>query len=134
MNTKRWLIAGIVVFVVHQILSFLIHSVILMDSYQATAHLWRPMEEMNQLMWFMWIGDLLWCFLLVYIFSKGYESKGWTEGLRFGLIIGLFLGLPMSLGSYAVQPIPFSLALNWFIFSVIQITIDGIVTSLIYKQ
>jgi hypothetical protein len=132
MNTKKWIITSLVAFVVLEILNFIVHSVILKGSYQATAELWRPMDEMNRMMWVMWIVDLLWAFLLVYIFTKGYEGKGLTEGLRFGLVIGLFFALP-SLGSYAVQPISFALAASWFVFGIITMTILGVVISLIYK-
>jgi len=133
MNTKKWIIASVVVFVVAQILEFIIHYLILGGSYQATAHLWRPTEEMNQMMWLMWLTGLIWAFIFVYIFAKGYENRGVMEGVRFGLIIGLFYSLPMSLGSYATMPIPFSLALNWFIFGMIEIIILGIMAALLYK-
>ena len=134
MNTKRWVITSIVVFVVHEVLAYLVHGVLLSGVYQATASLWRSMEEMNSMMWIMWVGDLVWVFLLVYIFTKGYEAKGWMEGLRFGLLFGVFFSLPMALGSYAMMPMPFSLAVYWFVFGVIEISILGIVTSLIYKK
>jgi hypothetical protein len=134
MNTKRWVIASIVVFVVHEVISYLVHGVLLSGVYQATASLWRPMAEMNQMMWIMWVGDLVWVFLLVYIFIKGYEAKGWLEGLRFGLLFGVFFSLPMALGSYAMMPMPFSLAVYWFVFGIIEISILGIITSLIYKK
>ncbi|MBN2367044.1 MAG: DUF1761 domain-containing protein [Calditrichaeota bacterium] len=133
MNTKRWLITSLVVFVVAQILEFIIHAVILSGIYETTAHLWRSESEMNSMMWIMWLSGLIWAFLFVYIFIKGYEGRGIMEGVRFGLIIGLFFSIPMSLGSYAAQPIPFSLAVYWFIFGVIEIVILGVVTALLYK-
>ena len=105
----------------------------LAGAYEATSHLWRPEAEMNSMMWLMWLTGLIWAFLFVYIFIKGYEGRGIMEGLRFGLLIGVFYSLPMSLGTYAVQPMPFSLAVSWLVFGVIEITILGIVTALIYK-
>ena len=50
---KRNLLAIIAVFVVWSILDFLIHGMLLQSSYEATANLWRPMEEMNRtpLLW-----------------------------------------------------------------------------------
>jgi hypothetical protein len=133
MNTKKWVITSLVVFVAAQILEFIIHYLILGSAYQATSHLWRPEEEMNQMMWLMWLTGLVWAFLFVYIFAKGYEGRGIMEGVRFGLIIGVFYSLPMSLGNYVTVPIPFNLALNWFIFGMIEITILGILAALLYK-
>ncbi len=133
MNTKRFIITGIVVFIVYEILSYITHMVILKGAYEATSSLWRPTDEINSMMWITLIGGLVWSFFLVYIFTKGYEAKGWIEGLRFGLIIGLFITIPSSLMWYYVLPIPFSLAVYWFIYETIAIIICGIVTALIYK-
>jgi len=133
MNAKKFIITSIVVFVVYEILSWLIHGLILMGAYEATASVWRTMEDMNSKMWIMWIGNLIWSFLFVYIFTKGYESKGPMEGVRYGLLIGLFMAIPMSIGSYVSIPMPFSLAVYWFLLSIVQITICGIVAGLIYK-
>jgi len=133
MNNKKWIITSVVVFVAAQILEFIIHYLILGGAYEATSHIWRPEEEMNQMMWMMWLTGLIWAFLFVYIFAKGYEGRGVMEGVRFGLIIGVFYSFPMSLGNYVTIPIPFSLALNWFIFGVIEITILGVLAAVLYK-
>ena len=45
---KRNLLAIVAVFVVWSILDYLIHGMLLQSSYEATANLWRPMEEMNR--------------------------------------------------------------------------------------
>lgn len=133
MNVKRWIIASVVILVVDQILGWIIHGWLLSGMYEATAQLWRPMAEMTGMMWMMWISSLVWAFIFVYVFAKGYEGKGIGEGIRFGLLIGVFFGLPMSLGTYASQPIGFGLAVSWFFSSVIVITIHGILAYLIYQ-
>ena len=43
---KRFVIASIAVFFAWMILDLIIHSVLLGKTYEATADLWRPMEEM----------------------------------------------------------------------------------------
>jgi hypothetical protein len=133
MNTKKWVITSLVIFVVATLLDFVIHMLILGGAYEATSHIWRPEAEMNSMMWFMWLSGLIWSFLFVYIFAKGYEGRGIMEGVRFGLVIGLFFMISMSLGNYVTLPIPFSLALYWFIFGVIEIIILGILASILYK-
>ncbi len=131
MNVKRFIIASIIVFVVFEALNFLMHGLILAGAYEATAELWRA--DMNQMMWIIYLGDLVKAFLFVFIFTKGYENKGWAEGLRYGLWIGLYVSIGMGFGSYAMYPIPFSMAIQWFVYCVIQLIICGIVTALIYK-
>ncbi|GAB4373434.1 MAG: hypothetical protein Kow0042_17370 [Calditrichia bacterium] len=133
MNTKKWVVASVVIFVVATLLDLLIHNVILSGAYESTRQLWRPRAEMNRLMWLWLLSNLIWSFLFVYIFAKGYEGRGIMEGVRYGVIIGLFVSIPMSLGTYAVQPITFGIAAGWFIFMLIEIVILGIIAALIYR-
>ena len=131
MNAKKWILASLAVFVIYEACNFLIHSVILMGIYEATTNLWR--QDMNSTMWIMYVGDFFKAFIFVYIFSKGIENKGWIEGLRYGFWIGLYVSIGMGFGTYSWSPIPFNLALQWFIYGVIQLMICGIVAALIYR-
>jgi len=131
MNTKKFILSSLIVYVVFEVLNFLIHGVILSDMYMRTASLWRA--DMDQMMWIIYVGDILKAFLFVFIFTKGLENKGWAEGMRFGLLMGLYVAIGMGFGSYAMYPIPFILALQWFIYVTIQLVICGIVAAIIYK-
>ena len=51
MNWKKLLIAFVVVFVVGQIVSFIIHGVILDPTYKRLAELFRPEAEMMSMRW-----------------------------------------------------------------------------------
>jgi hypothetical protein len=134
MNIKKWLIASVVVFIVYSATMFLIHNVLLMNAYQDTANIWRAMEDMQSKMWLMYIGNLIFSFLFVLIFSLGYEGKGVVEGFRYGVLFGAIYVIPGSLGNYAVSPISFQLALSWIIYGLLQITLCGIVAALIYRK
>lgn len=131
MNVKRFIIASIIVFVVFEVINFFIHDIILAGAYEITAEIWRA--DMPQKMWIIYLGDLVKSFLFVYIFIKGYANKSWAEGLRYGLLIGLYVSIGMGFGSYAMYPIPFSMAIQWFVYCIIQLIVCGIVTALIYK-
>ncbi len=133
MNVKRWIIASLVIMVVDQVLGWIIHGWMFSGMYEATAQLWRPMEEMMPLMWLMWISSLIWAFIFVYVFAKGYEGKGSIEGIRFGILMGIFFGVPMSLGTYASQPIGTGLAFVWFLSTLVVMTIEGFLAAVIYK-
>jgi len=85
------------------------------------------------MMWVMWISSIVWAFIFVYVFARGYEGKGIMEGVRFGSIMGVFFSLPMALGTYGSMPIGFDLAAAWFISGVIIMTIHGIIAALLYK-
>ena len=131
MNTKRFILATLAVFVVSVILDNLIHLVILKGAYEPLVSIFRP--DMNSLIWLIYVGSLVFAFLFVYIFIKGHEDKGIMEGIRYGLIIGLFFLIPTSIGQYATYPLPFSLVIQWFIYGLIEFIIFGIIAAVIYK-
>jgi len=132
MNVKRFVIASLAVFVVSQALGYLIHEVILRATYEATKSVWRP--DMQSKMWIITLVGLITAFLFTYIFTKGYEGKGIGEGIRFGLLIGLFVSIPMAYNSYVTLPIPYSLALQWFLYGTVSTVILGVVAALVYKR
>lgn len=131
MNVKRFIIASVVVFVAFQVMEYIINGLILMSQYEALQNLWRP--DMKTKMWIMYLTGLLVAFLFTYIFIKGREGRGLAEGVRFGMIIWLFVAVPMSLGCWVMFPIPFKLALWWIIFSLIEYIIAGLLVAAIYK-
>ncbi len=135
MNTKKLLIAFFVVFILLEVTNYLVHSVLLASTYAAEeiSKIFRTMEEMESKMWVMWAVDLIWAFFFVFIFAKGCENKGWMEGLRYGIYMGLFINLPAAYYQYAVYPLPYSLTFQWFIYGFIQYLVLGVVVSLIYK-
>ncbi len=131
MNTKRFIIASIVIFIAVEILDFVEHGLILRNAYGALMGIWRT--DMNSVMWIMYVTALAFSFLFVFIFIKGYEGKGIAEGIRFGLLIGfLMIGVGI-FNQYVVYPIPFNLAIQWFIYDMIRFVIYGIIASAIYK-
>ena len=131
MNMKKWIIASLVVFVTFELTNFLIHSFVLSGCYDVTASLWRP--NMMEVMWLMTLSDLLFSFVFVYVFQKGYEGKGVLEGIRFGCVISLLMIIPGLINQYVVYPIPDSLLIRWLLTGIPQILICGMVAALIYK-
>ena len=131
MNVKRYLAASVAVFAFSMALGYLVHGVILQSTYQSIQGVWRT--DMQSKMWINTLVALLVSFLAVYIFTKGYEGKGIMEGLRFGLVIGLFLSIPAAYGTYMIIPIPYYLALEWFLYGTAQWVILGAVAAAVYK-
>ena len=131
MNVKRFVSAVIVVFIAFQIFDYIIHGIILAPAYQKLESIWRP--EMMSKMWIMYITSLILSLLFVYIFTKGYEARGIGEGIRYGLLIGLLMNVVGVFNQYVVYPIPFALAIQWFIYGTIEFVICGIIAALIYK-
>ena len=133
MNVKRFAITTFLVFLLGQLLNYLIHGVILGPSYAATRNLWRPEAELTSNMWIFWVTGLIDAVLFTYIFVKGYEGGGVKEGLRFGLLIGLFMSLPAAYDMYAILPIPYRMALQWFLFGTIAWMFMGALAAIVYR-
>ncbi|TAL37064.1 MAG: hypothetical protein EPN93_06460 [Spirochaetes bacterium] len=131
MNVKKYLFASAAVFVAFQVLDFIFHGLIMSDIYKGLSGLWRP--DMMSYMWIFYLGGVVLALTFTYIFVKGYEGKGIMEGVRFGIVAGLFMYVVGMFGQYAMYPIPFSLALYWFLYGMVQFVIGGIIASLIYK-
>lgn len=130
---KLW-VSFIAVFIAMVIINAVIHSLILGPVYQSEEmkNIWRP--DMQSKMWIYYVVYLITSFFFVLIFSKGYTGKGVIEGLRYGIYIGFLMSVPMAYSTYAMIPIPYSVAVQWFIYSMIQYIILGIIVAAIYGR
>jgi hypothetical protein len=132
MNKSFWT-GFVVVWVLGQVISFLVHGMWLADTYLAMGDVFRPEVELNSMMWMMMVGSILYMFLFCYIFTRGYEGKGIGEGVRYGLLMGLFLSIPSAVDQFVVYPLTANLAVIWFVTGVIAFMILGAVFAAIYK-
>ncbi len=128
---KQTIWAVIAVFITWSILDFLIHGILLKSTYQDTASLWRPEDEMN--MPLMSFVTLVFSIGFVTIYSYFVKPKSLSTGIKYGLIFGITTGVSMGFGSYCYMPIPMSLALSWFASSLVEITLAGIIVGLVVK-
>lgn len=129
---KKILLPGVIVFVAWWVMDFVIHGMILSDTYAATANLWRPMEEMKTGV--MIIVGLISALTLVYVYATMVSEKSMASALKYSLIIGLGLAVSFAYGSYAVMPIPYSLALTWFLGSLVEFAVAGAIIGLMVKE
>ena len=94
--------------------------------------LWRPMEEMKQGL--MYLVTLLTALVFVTIYARLISPKDVGRGLGFGLLFGVGTGISMGYGTYSVQPIPYFMALAWFLGTTIKATVAGLITGLIVTE
>ena len=85
-------------------------------------------------MWMYYVMGLIGSFFFTFIFSKGYEGKGIAEGVRYGLYIGIWMSMGMAYGTYSMVAIPYSLALQWFLYGVVEYVIGGIILALVFGK
>src|SRR2546422_7184625 len=136
MNTKRWLLASVAVFVAIGVLEFLIHGVLLSDLYKQTASVWRPETEMRQMMWIFWVGYLVFAPFFALIYVKGYEKgkPGLGQGFRYGLYVRAKLCLRTGFAWDVILPIPPVLAFYWFLATLVEFIVVGVVAGLVYRD
>ena len=126
---KQSLLAVTAIFISWSILDFIIHGILLQSTYEATAELWRPMEEMK--MSLMYVVTLLFAACFVTIYGLLVTQKSLASGIIFGVLFGLATGISMGFGSYSYMPIPLELAWSWFFGSLIQAIVAGVIVGVV---
>ncbi len=132
MNGKKLVLATLLGFVVMFLISGLWYMVI-MKGYYGEQFSEVNRQEFN-MVWIA-IGYLVCAFLLAVIYPIGY--KGGTpanEGLRFGILMGLIISLPMGLVLYGVYNIPLIPTIVNIIYQVVEKGIGGIIIGLAYGK
>lgn len=124
--TKRTILTVVVVFVCWAVLDFILHGVLLRPTYEATANLWRPVDQMK--MPLMYLATVIFSTCFVVIYAQMIGKKSLAAGIRFGFLFGLASGISMGFGSYSMMPIPLSLAWSWFIGTWIELIVAGAIT------
>jgi hypothetical protein len=131
MNKKLWL-GFIAVFGMFEVMNFIVNGLLLMSSFDSLKNLWRP--DMMSLMWIFHVNMLIGAFFFILVFSKGYEGKGIVEGVRYGLYIGIWMGVGFAYGTYAMIAIPYTMALIWFVTALMQYILAGIIAAAIFDK
>lgn len=129
---KRFIGAVVAVFVALQIMDFVIHMVLLKNQYALSAQLWRPDAEMKIVL--MTLVGLLFVVCFVLIYDLFFKHKCLRSGFLYGMLLGLAIGASMGYGTYSVMPIPYMVALGWFLGTLAELTVAGLITGLILKE
>jgi hypothetical protein len=138
MDVKKLVGSALVAFVILFIAGFLVHSVLLGDTYRqmrGTGFSFRPEEAMRHKLWLVFVSDLLYSALFAWVYARGMEQKPWaSQGIRFGLLMTLFTVVPTALNDYAVYNLPHTLVLHWMIAGLITLILMGLAVAAIQKK
>jgi len=119
------------VFVAWAITGAILHGMILNASYAATPQLWRPMAEYKMTLGY--VVTLIYAACFVFVYAQWITDKRMQTALLYGLVLGVARGVTMGYGSYAVMPIPYLMALCWFLGAVVDGVIGGAIVALIVR-
>jgi hypothetical protein len=129
---KKIFLAAVAVFVLWSVLDFIVHGLILKSAYASTASLWRPMAEMK--MGLMYVTVFIAALAFSAIYGYLVAKKSAMVGLTYGLLYGIAVGVGMGYGSYSMMPIPYSMALTWFLGTVLNGILGGLLLGAIIKN
>lgn len=128
----RTILSIVAIFVLWSGLDYLVHAVLLIPTYDATAEFWRPEEEL--LIGLMAAVRFAISVTFVLIFAYLIRPKSLGTGLAFGLALGFATGVGMGYGTYCFMPIPQGLAASWFAATVVKFGLAGAIVGLIMKE
>ncbi len=128
---KKILLGGIAVFVAWEVLDFLIHGVILGATYAGLPNLFRPMGQMK--MGLLAVVTLIGALAFAAVYGWFVNPKSLATGVKYGLVWGFGGGVMMGYGTYGSMPIPYIMALAWFLGTWVEFTVAGLLAGLIIK-
>ncbi|MEE9189636.1 MAG: hypothetical protein V3U16_02585 [Candidatus Neomarinimicrobiota bacterium] len=132
MNSKKMLFAWIGGFVIMFLLSYIWYNLIIAD-YNAVQYAGVLKETVG--MGNITVGYLVVAFLLAYIYPKGYSggSPG-SEGLRFGLVMGLLYTLPAAFINAGAFGFPFTAQIVGAAYHTVEVIAGSLVIAKIYGE
>src|SRR5579885_2140604 len=130
---KQFFLSWLVVYAIHSISGYFIHDVLLHNTYMELKPALHS-ENIENKTWAFIISSAVSTFVFTLIYSKWKKRGTVTEGIQYGLFLGAWIGIQMSLNTYASTAlIPFSLAIQWLAYALIQAAISGALLAFVYN-
>lgn len=137
MDSKKLMAATAAAFVILLASGYVVHGVWLSPIYEAMRQdyfSFRPPDIVRHKIWVVWVGDLIYCALFAWIYTRGLEPKPWIgQGLRYGILMAFFTAVPAALNDYVAYMIPYTLAIKWMIAGFITLPLMGLAVAGIYQ-
>jgi hypothetical protein len=138
MDSKRMILAVVVVFVTLVLAGFLIHVTWLGSTYQAMrddGFSFRTPDALQHRLWLIWLSDLLYAILFVWVYVRGREDTPWIgQGLRYGVLMTLFTIVPSALNEYVTYNLQHMLVVKWMTAGGAVLVILGVMVAAICQK
>lgn len=117
---KKWIIPAVLALAFACVYEMYVLQHFLMGDIMATNHIWRDMSNgFTHEHYYAAGAGILMMFVLLKIFKVGYQGTGLGEGIRFGALVGLFVGL-MLFGMQGALPISTEFASKLLVFPIVE--------------
>jgi|ERR1700730_2708694 len=138
MDSKRMTLAAVLVFVAIVVAGFLIHAVWLDSTYQAMraqGFSFRTLDALQHRLWLIWLSDLLYAILFVWVYVRGREQTPWAgQGLRYGVLMTLFTIVPSALNDYVTYNLPPMLVVKWMAAGGVVLVLLGLLVAALCQK
>ncbi len=132
MNIPRLAISVILLVVFFFLFDFVVHQLMLGETYGATKEFWRPEAEMMADMWIMWACYFPIAIGFATIWALAFPGKGVKCGAIYGFLVSLMtVGGMMS--STVFTPTPEQVIVPWIVSGIVGCVLSGVLVALIYK-
>lgn len=134
MNYGRLVAAALAGTVVDAIYGFLVYGMLLAGAFGRYPSVYRPSDAAPVFLMTMFAGIFVAMLFAVVIYSKGIESSGGAaEGVRFGALLGVFVGVLFASISYGTLNIGRKLTVMMAVAGIVEWTLVGTVIGAIYR-
>ena len=133
MNYTRIVIAAIAATIVDGLYGFLVWGKVLAGEFGRYPEIYRPGDDMSAFP-LMFAGILVGMIFASWIYAKGYQGgSGLSEGLRFGIVMGLFMAAYSAGVDYGTLRVGKKMAMTYLIGGFGEWLLAGLAIGLVYK-
>jgi hypothetical protein len=133
MNYGRLVLAAIAATIVDAVYGFLVWGMVLNGEFARYPAIYRPEGDMSGFA-LMFAGILSAMIVASWIYAKGYEGgPSVVEGLKFGIVLGLLMGLYIASTNYGTMRIGRKLALTYAAGQFGEFLLAGLAIGLVYR-
>lgn len=134
MNYGRLVLAAVVGLIVEVGYGFVVYGMLLAGVFAKYPALYRSAESGPGYLPLMFAGLFVAILAAAMMYAKGYEGgSGAAEGVRFGLLLGVFVAFAFAGVNYGVLNIGRRLALYTALAGLVEWTLIGAAIGLVYK-
>jgi hypothetical protein len=114
-DKQKWFwFAAVSVWLVMFVTDWFFHGIWMNSIYSATEQFWRPQDEALSHMWASWLGNAIFAWAFVWIYTQGIsQDNPWHQAFRYALAILLVSKVPYLLGQWTYSTYPFELLWRW---------------------